>query len=401
MEGKPDYSEWRRWPGKKVSPRLQELEDNFKKNGGQFEKVKLEDLFVFKGVKQAKRQELIPSIQGGIPYVIQSRNNNMVKRYVDKNYLLSNNEPYEKGNAIVLGVTLPAVSYQEQDFGASQVITARASFLTPQNALYFVAVIKKAIFKFSYTYKPGIERYKKLNVILPIADGNIDFDFIEKYVRELEAERVRELEAERVRELEAYLLVSGLNNYQLTDNEREILRGGVNCKFKQFKIGDIFFKLDVSAKININKRKDVSEMKTSEFQLPLLNAKHGNNGIMFYGRNSDWDIAENVIDVVQNGAIATGDVYPQPHKCSVLWDAYLLKLREIEPSENVLLYLSAALKKSIKLKFSYDNKATWKKVKLEDAVKADEIFTVLMGDEIAPRRKFIEENAKYVKNLDI
>ena len=41
------------------------------------------------------------------------------------------------------------------------------------------------------------------------------------------------------------------------------------------------------------------------------------------------------------------------------------------------------------------------KVKLEDAIKADETFTILMGDEIAPRRKFIEENAKYVKNLDI
>ena len=41
------------------------------------------------------------------------------------------------------------------------------------------------------------------------------------------------------------------------------------------------------------------------------------------------------------------------------------------------------------------------KVKLEDAERADKIFSVLMGDEVEPRRLFIEENAQYVTNLDV
>ena len=41
------------------------------------------------------------------------------------------------------------------------------------------------------------------------------------------------------------------------------------------------------------------------------------------------------------------------------------------------------------------------KVTMEDAMKADRIFNILMGDEIEPRREFIQANAKFVKNLDV
>ena len=47
------------------------------------------------------------------------------------------------------------------------------------------------------------------------------------------------------------------------------------------------------------------------------------------------------------------------------------------------------------------DKRTMLQVRIEDAVETDGLFTVLMGDQVEPRRKFIEDNALDVKNLDV
>jgi DNA gyrase subunit B len=47
------------------------------------------------------------------------------------------------------------------------------------------------------------------------------------------------------------------------------------------------------------------------------------------------------------------------------------------------------------------DKRTLLEVRIDDAVETDEIFTVLMGDAVEPRRKFIEDNALDVRNLDV
>jgi DNA gyrase subunit B len=47
------------------------------------------------------------------------------------------------------------------------------------------------------------------------------------------------------------------------------------------------------------------------------------------------------------------------------------------------------------------NSRILRKITVDDLIAADEIFSKLMGDEVEPRREFIEQNAIYVENLDI
>lgn len=305
-----------------------------------FREFKVGDLFELEGIRQVKSQKNVVECDNGIPFVIQSTKNNMVKCHVDKQALLDSGELVVEGNTLVLGVTLPAVSYQDSEFGASQVITARSDKLNSLNGLYIATAMRKAFLpKYSYTNKPGIQKYKEDVIQLPVksgtdevnySDADIDWEYMEL--------RIRELEAARIRELDAYLRETGLDNYELTDSERTILE--YEPTFGEFKIGDLF---------------DVTQgrrLKKSDFQdgdIPFVMASSKNNGIVAYLSNPvttdnnfvTADILGNVF--YQDGLVGFGD------------DNCGLKLKQGHKSEAVYLYLVGVLSR-FKSIASYGNK---------------------------------------------
>lgn len=230
------------------------------------------ELFDFKSIKQAKSQRGIPTddTESGVPYIVQSMFNNMFSRNVNKQWLIDNNEAPVSGNRIVLGVTLPAVSYQPKEFGASQVITATADWLNEKNGTFISSVISKLMYQFSYSRKPGMQIYKDMVIQLPTKKGKIDFEFMESLIAALEAERIAKIET--------YLLVTGLKDCTLTVSEQKVLNDFENgkIKFQEFKINQLF-------EINTYKKRfDANKVDILEYGEPYVVRTALNNGVRGY-----------------------------------------------------------------------------------------------------------------------
>lgn len=330
-----------------------------KLRGVEWGKYKLGDLFTFKGIKQARSQREIPTDMNGVHYIIQSMGNNMYDRNVDRQWLVDNDEAPVDGNAIVLGVTLPAVSYQPDEFGASQVITARADFLNERIGLFFVLILKKLCFNlFSYDKKPGIGIYKELVVELPTKDGEIDFKFMESFIEELETQRVAVLSA--------YLTESGYNNYELSSEELDALRKFRTLKdgnWGTYKIGQLFERIDT--KKLPYKAKALPKQPTGDYVLPCLTSSFQNQGLNYYAPKAGATILSNVISIPSNSDVYRA--YYQSREFTVLSDSYAIRWKsdKIKISPNHYLFMVMCINKVTDLPiYSYKNKlGGWNVVK--------------------------------------
>ncbi|ENM9335971.1 N-6 DNA methylase [Campylobacter upsaliensis] len=222
--------------GNALSPRLRELEKDFKQNGGKWREFKLGELFEVSSSKKIFHANQITiyndEIPNSYPYVVRSTRNNGVR-----GYLCENRKYLNPANTLSFAQDTFSVFYQEKPYFTGnkvKVLTPKFKPFTKIHALFFASIYQKVLETFTWGVGSTEDDIKDIVISLPVLPKaeskgyEIAFDYMESYIKELEAERLQELEAERLQELEAYLKVTGLNDYTLSQKEKDALKAFEN-----------------------------------------------------------------------------------------------------------------------------------------------------------------------------
>lgn len=294
--------------------------------------------------------------QGDTPYITRSTYDNGMSGYYDD----IDNEFTIEGNCLTIGAEGGIAFWQPKPFIAGvKVYTIRHPQLNELTALFIASLLNANSANYNYTNARVLAKIKAESIPLPLKPSadlsnydstDIDWDYMETVMSRVTA-RAKERLA---------------NLPQPTNKKKTPVD---TSAWGEFVVGELFDKCDLKRiKPDFNKHSDLSSTPSEEFNLPLINAKVGNNGIMYYGRSSDWESETMTLDVVNDGAASTGLVYAQPQATGTLYNAYQIKLKpNVHQNLTVsqLLFLATTTQASIQNKFSYENKAIWNKVQAE------------------------------------
>lgn len=152
---------------------------------------------------------------------------------------------------------------------------------------WLIVAINKALSNFGgYSSYPTLSTLKKLTILLPINNEQIDFDFMDSFIAELEAERIAELSA--------YLKVSGLDNYELSVEELKALRDYDSLEWKEFNLEKLFGKS--------TRGKRLRSLDRISGDLPFVTAGETNTGISAYISNEVEIFKANTVTIDMFGS---------------------------------------------------------------------------------------------------
>ena len=306
------------------------------------------------------------------PYFTRTENNNGILGNVE--YL--DDEHKIRGNSLAVGMISMNFHYMKHDFYAGQftkTLVPKFKGFNEHVALYFISILNK----YSTVYKGYLVRdFKSLvsntKVPLPVFESlepshvytvdDINWHYMQDRIKELEQDRIKELEQDRIKELEAYLIASGLDNYELNDEER-ILISDCDQKvlWKQYAMEEIF---------DLKKGKRLTKANQTEGETLFVGASSENHGETARIGQSPL-FPPNTITVSYNGSVGQAFYQTEPYWASD--DINVCSLKGHGINAEIGSFLCAVIRKAGQ-QFAYSQKwklETMKKSKISLPTKPD------------------------------
>lgn len=248
---------------------------------------RLGDLFEINSYKKRfDANKVNVSNNGKFPYVVRMGSNNGQKGFINEDEIFLND-----GNTISFGQDTATMFYQEVPYFTGdkiKILKAKDKRFNKKNAQFFISTMMKSFSSFSWGSSSfSVKIIENQKITLPISkNGKIDFDFMERFIVELEAERIDELEA--------YLLATGLKDYTLTAEEEKALTDYENGKWKTFNLEKLF------GKSTRGKRLKSADRITGT--LPFVTAGETDEGISAFIGNDVNVFSENTTTIDMFGS---------------------------------------------------------------------------------------------------
>ena len=299
---------------------------------------KLGDLFEVVSYKKCFDANKVAIIENrGHPYIVRQSTENGRKGNIDEPIKYLN-----PGNTISFGQDTATMFYQEKPYFTGdkiKILRPKYAKFGKNNAQFFLSTMRKAFCSFAWgSSRFNVETLKKQMVSLPIKNnGYIDFDFMESFIAELEAERVAELSA--------YLTVSGLDNYELSSEEMAIIEHYKKNQipFSEFEFIEIFN--------NIKQGRRLKKEDQRPGHIPFVMSGITNTGVVGYISNPVAKFPKNsiTVDIFGNSFFRNYD-FGAGDDTGVYWNT------KREYSQTCMLFFAAAMESALRGKYSYGKK---------------------------------------------
>lgn len=211
----------------------------------------------------------------------------------------------------------------------------------PERVMVFIcaAMRKSLLGKFSFGKKLRSSQSYNLKMLLPTQNGKIDFQFMETFIADLEAEQIVELENQHAAEKSAYLSVSGLKDICLSTEEKTALEKMKGIVWKSFNLKELFGEATRGKRLK-------SEDRIAG-TLPFVTAGESEEGVSAFIGNDVMIFSQNTITIDMFGSAKYRNYnYGADDHIAVVHTEHIPKLAAI--------FITAAIHKAAHTgKFSY------------------------------------------------